>query len=256
MRWLAASLIVFLTAPPGWTASADEKALRTRALRFYELQISGNRAEAAKLVEPKSRNLFLNGKPVPYTSAKVDRVLISGEVAEVEVTVEMLLPLFSRPLSRAFPTPWKKIGSRWYFVVDSSAIQQVMSVAKPAVEDPRPALAYKPSSIVFGMDGEIQKSLRIENKSEGTLRFRMSVVEDDWLEVKNRSGEIPSGDYFPVVLVLKQIPRERQMLRIVAEAAHTDGRVTQLEIPVELQVPNTAAQKEMENALRKYRANQ
>ncbi|MBI3939504.1 MAG: hypothetical protein HY315_01595, partial [Acidobacteria bacterium] len=125
----------------GRAAGSDEAALTSRASQFYQLQIAGKRSQAAQLVEPKTRDLFLNGRALPYVSARVNRVQILGPAdAEVEMTVDLMLPLFPGPVSRTFPTPWKKTGGKWYFVVDTSAVQFALSQGKGAPPDVRPAL--------------------------------------------------------------------------------------------------------------------
>lgn len=255
-RSIGCGALVLWTCVLGRAASGDEATLRVRASQFYQLQIAGKRSQAALLVEPKTRDLFLNGKAVPYISSKVNRVQISGSAdAEVEVTVELMLPMFPRPVSRTFPTPWKKIGGKWYFVVDTSAVQFALSQGKAPVPEAKPALSAMPS-VVFGQDGEIQKSLRLENNSRGPVRFRVTSLDSDWLEVKNRGGDIPAGESFPLVIVLKQIPTERQKLLIGVEGIEPDQRMTRLEIRVEVEVPNAAFRTDMERAIRIYRAEQ
>ncbi|MBI3940137.1 MAG: mobile sperm domain-containing protein, partial [Acidobacteria bacterium] len=159
------------------------------------------------------------------------------------------------PVSRTFPTPWKKTGGKWYFVVDTSAVQFALSQGKGAPPDVRPALTTR-SSIVFGQDSEIQKSLRLENHSAGAVHFRVAGWDNDWFDINNSRGEIPAGESFPLVVVLKQIPAQRQRFVIAVEAVEPDKRVTRLEIPVEVEVPGAAFRKEMERAVRIYRAEQ
>ncbi|MBI4454439.1 MAG: mobile sperm domain-containing protein [Acidobacteria bacterium] len=249
-------LLILLAGMHGWAATREESALRARAARFYELQIAGRRGEAAQLVESKSRNLFLGGKSVPYLSCKVGRVVITGDKGEVEVTAEMFFPQFPHPLSRTFPTPWRKIGGKWYFVVDTSALQQVMTAAQGGVlSEARLPLSYD-ASVVFGADGKIEKKIRLKNNTGSPIRFRVASWDHQWLEIKNRTGEIPPGEGVPLEIVLQQIPRQTQALTIRVEGIESDQRITPLEIPVELQIPDPKSEREIERAIRSYRANQ
>ena len=253
---------LLLSATPALAAGSDENAVKQRAARFYELQIAGNRAEAAKLVEPASRSRFLGGRPTPFTAVRIDRVTLTGpDRADVDVTADLILPLFQQPLSRSFSTPWKKLRGQWYFVVDMSAVEQAMSQSGGALEQrvppqaPRP-LAFTPA-VTFGLDGEIRKGLRIENNSSQPTRFRVVSVNEDWLDLLNQSGEIPAGESFPLVLILKQVPREHQTLVISVEGIRPDRQITRLEIPVQLEAPpDTSIRQNMERAIRKYKAGQ
>ncbi len=238
----------------GLAATPDELALKARASHFYQLQIAGKHTEAAQLVAPESRQIFLSGKPVPYRSCKVDRVLItSRNGAQVEVTVEILFPPpVLRVLPRTFSTPWKKINGKWYFVVDPAVLDIMGGKSNYTLPDEKPILTFKPL-ITFGLDGEIQKSLRIENNSAGIVRFRVVGLEEDWLEIKNRKGEIPGGEYFPLVVVLKKVPTESRKLVLRVEGTEPNRKITLLEVPIRLQVPTLQIQKEIEKAIRKYR---
>lgn len=238
-------------------AAGDESALRTRASQFYQFQIAGQRAKAAQFVDPKTRDLFLNGKPLPYTAYKVGSVRMSGPLdAEVEITVEMLLPMFPAPVSKTLVTPWKKVKGRWYFVVDRSALEVVTSQGKAtAVPEDKPALSAK-MSVIFGLDPEFKKSVRLENTSAALIHFRVAALDTDWFDVINRSGEIPAGESFPLVVVLKQLPSQRRNFAITLESVDPEKRITRLEIAVEVNVPSESFRKEMERAMRIYRAEQ
>ncbi|MBI2821175.1 MAG: hypothetical protein HYX74_03025 [Acidobacteria bacterium] len=251
------SVLVLTAATQGPAAGADEAALRARAARFYELQIAGNRLEAAQIVEPDSRGLFVNGKAVAFVSCEITRVTVAApDRAEVEVKAEVIVPLFVNPVSRSFITPWKKIDGTWYFVVDTSAIQAATSqgkAASPAPQQARPVLTFRPP-LSFGEDAAIEKSVQLENNSAGIVQFRVAVLDDEWLEVRNQKGEIPPGQSFPLIIVLKRIPEEHRTLKVVVEATEPDRRIFQLEIPVKLQPPQPLVRNEMVRAIRVYRA--
>ena len=120
---------------------------------------------------------------------------------------------------------------------------------------PRP-LAFTPA-VTFGLDGEIRKGLRIENNSGQPTRFKVVSVNEDWLDLLNQSGEIPAGESFPLVLILKRVPREHQTLVISVEGIGPDRQITRLEIPVQLEAPpDTSIRQNMERAIRKYKAEQ
>jgi hypothetical protein len=258
MRFIRVLLVVLLfEASSTLAATPDELALKARASRFYELQVAGKHAEAARLVAPESRQIFLNGHPVAYKSYRIERVLIRGrDAAEVEVTAEILFPppiLSVQP--RTFSVPWKKISGQWYFVVDPAVLDIVARRQTEAGPKEKPVLSFKPL-VTFGLDGEIQRSLRLENNSSGAIQFRIASFEEECLDIKNRKGEIPAGEYFPLVLVLKKIPNEQRKTVVMVEGVDASKRITQLEIPIELQVPSEPVRKEILKAIRKYREEQ
>jgi len=261
MQYLSKLVVLALFAVnwngAGLAATPDELSLRARVVRFYELQIAGRHAEAAQLVAPESRPIFLRGSQVPYRSCKINRVLITAlDIAQVEVTVEIVFPPpVLRILSRTFSTPWKKIGGKWYFVVDPAVLDIIGGKPDNTAPEAKPVLTFKPL-ITFGLDSEIQKSLRIENNSSGIVQFQVVGLDQDWLEIKNRRGEIPAGEYFPIVVVLKKVPTESRKLVMRIEGTEPNRKITLLEVPIQLQVPTTQNQKEIERAIRKYRQEQ
>jgi hypothetical protein len=158
-------------------------------------------------------------------------------------------------MPRTFSVPWKKINGRWYFVVDPTVLDVIARKPTEALTKEKPALTSKPL-ITFGLDGEIQKNLRLENNSSGPIQFRIASFEEGWLDIKNRKGEIPAREYFPLVVVLKKVPAEQQKTVIIVEGVDSRKQITQLEIPIELQVPSEPVRKEILRAIRKYREEQ
>ncbi|HEY2934232.1 MAG TPA: hypothetical protein VGK99_21025 [Acidobacteriota bacterium] len=249
----AAAVLIF-GAGLLFPATGDEMALKARASRFYALQMEGKRILAAELVEPKTRDLFLSGRGLHYSRYKIDRVLVTGsDTAEVEVTVELILEMFPQPISRSVTTNWKKITGKWYFVVDTSALEAFRRGMAAMPAEPKAVLAYKPI-VVFGQDAEIQKSVRLQNNSTGMVEFRIAGWDDEWFDIKNRSGEIPAGEYFPLVITLKQMPERLEKKSILVEGILPDKQIHRLEIPVTLNAPAAALRKQMQDAIRKYRA--
>lgn len=245
--------LMMLAANGIFSATPDEIALKTRASQFYSLQIERKRTQAAELVEPKNRDLFLSGKSVPYSGYKISRVLITGtDAAEVEVNVELTLEMFPQPVSKSLTTNWKKIGGKWYFVMDTSALDLIRSRVPALPAETKAVLSYKPL-VSFGQDSEIQKSVRLENNTAGTLEFRLVGWDDQWFDIKNRSGDIPAGEYFPLVITLKQMPERHEKQSILVEGILPDKQVHRLEIPVILDVPVESLAKAMRDKIRQYR---
>lgn len=171
-----------------------EKALRTRAEQFYQLELKENFRQAEALVAEDSKDYFYNSGKPKMKDARVGNIEFTDKntraIVHIEVKVELLAPgIGAQVFSAPSTSTWKLEKGQWVWYFNKEAAM-VTPFGKMKFGDPGPGggmmdLAGKPSAAALeslvSLDrqsvvltaGNPEQAVTISNNLPGTVTLTL-----------------------------------------------------------------------------------